>query len=155
MNGQTLKDKYLIFSIGDEEYGIEMQHVLELIAIDNIRSIPNLPSFIKGVVELGNSIIHVIDVRERFKKEKEQHDFRTCVILISVKGEAIGFVVDKVTKVMDIEKKQIVIPPEFKSMYKNRYIKGMYKDRNIFKMILDCERFINYEGRAVDKAFKE
>lgn len=155
MNGGTLKDKYLIFSIGAEEYGIEIKHVLEIIGMNTIRNIPGLPSFIKGVVNLKGNTIHVIDVRDRFKKEKEQCNCRTCVILISVKGESIGFIVDKVTKVIDIDEEQIVIPPEFKSIYKNRYIKGIYNDRNTSKMILDCERFINYECKTVDKAFKE
>ena len=140
----TQKDQYLTFSIGSEYYGIEIRQVTEIIGIQNITLVPDLPYYIKGIINLRGRIIPVMDVRLRFKKEPLDYNDRTCIIVVDIRDISIGLIVDSVSEVLSISENDIVPPPEFYCK-NNRYIKGIGKVDSEVKLILDCDMLITEE----------
>lgn len=138
----TQKGKYLTFSLGNEFYGIEIKHVTEIIGIQNITEVPELPEYVKGIINLRGKIIPVMDVRLRFKKPAKEYNDRTCVIVIDVKDISIGLIVDSVSEVLSIPEQEIVAPPEM-SRGGNKYIKAIGKVGTDVKLILDCDKLLN------------
>lgn len=125
MEEDTLKDRYLTFLIGEESYGIKVRYVTEIIGIQKITEIPELPEYVKGIINLRGKIIPVIDVRLRFKKEPKVYNDRTCVIVIDIRDLSIGLIVDTVSEVISIPDEDIVEPPEMNNGFSNRYIKNL------------------------------
>lgn len=140
----TQKDKYLTFSVGNEDYGIEIRYVTEIIGIQMITEIPELPDYVKGIINLRGKIIPVMDVRLRFKKEPIPYNDRTCVIVVDIRDISIGLIVDRVSEVLSIAEHEIVPPPEMNKAG-NRYIKGIGKAENEVKLLLDCDKLLNDE----------
>jgi purine-binding chemotaxis protein CheW len=138
----TQKSRYLTFSIGKETYGVEIKYVIEIIGIQTITEIPELPEYIKGIINLRGKIIPVMDVRLRFKKEPIEYNDRTCVIIVDINDTSIGLIVDKVAEVIIIPDQDIVEPPQMNKGSKNRYIKNMGKVGDDVKLLLDCERLL-------------
>lgn len=150
----TQKDQYLTFSIGSEYYGIEIRQVTEIIGIQNITQIPELPHYIKGIINLRGRIIPVMDVRLRFKKEPIEYNDRTCVIVVDIREISIGLIVDSVSEVLSIAENDIVAPPEFYSQ-NNRYIKGIGKVESDVKMILDCDMLLTDEEAEITSKIEQ
>lgn len=138
----TQKDKFLIFSLGNDFYGIEIKHVTEIIGIQPITEVPQLPDYVKGIINLRGKIIPVMDVRLRFKKKPREYNDRTCVIVVDIKDISIGLIVDSVSEVLSIQEQNIVPPPTMNKGIQNRYIKGIGKVGNEVKLILDCEKLL-------------
>lgn len=141
----TQKGKFLTFSLGKESYGIEIQYVTEIIGIQAITEIPELPEYVKGIINLRGKIIPVMDVRLRFKKEVKEYNDRTCVIVIDIKDTSIGLIVDSVSEVINIPEQDIEVPPKMNRGYNNRFIKYIGKVGNDVKLLLDCEKLLNEE----------
>ncbi|MDP4151888.1 MAG: chemotaxis protein CheW [Bacillota bacterium] len=139
----TQKGKYLTFSIGKEVYAIEIKFVTEIIGIQPITEVPELPKYVRGIVNLRGSIIPVMDVRLRFKKDFAEYNDRTCIIVVDVKDISVGLIVDNVTEVLSISDEDIVPPPELNKRAENKYIKAIGKCENDVKLILDCEKLMN------------
>ena len=139
----TQKDKFLTFSIGKEEYGIEIRFVTEIIGMQAITEVPELPDYIKGIINLRGKIIPVMDVRLRFRKEAREYNDRTCIVVIDIKDISIGLIVDTVSEVMSIAEQHIVPPPDSKTGFHNRYVQGIGKIGNDVKLLLDCDKLLN------------
>jgi len=142
MDEDTLKGRYLTFSLGDESYGIEVRYVTEIVGMQKITEIPELPDYVKGIINLRGKIIPVIDVRLRFRKEPKEYNDRTCVIVIDIRDLSIGLIVDTVSEVISIPDEDIVEPPEMNKGFSNRYIKNIGKVGNEVKLLLDCEKLL-------------
>lgn len=138
----TQKGKYLTFSLGSEFYGIEIKHVTEIIGIQPVTEIPELPEHIKGIINLRGKIIPVMDVRLRFKKPYMEYNDRTCVIVIDIKDVSVGLIVDSVSEVLSIDEEEIVSPPDVKKGG-NKYIKAIGKVGDEIKLILDCDKLLS------------
>jgi purine-binding chemotaxis protein CheW len=138
----TQKGKFLTFSV-EENYGIEIKHVTEIIGIQEITNIPELPKYVKGIINLRGKIIPVMDVRLRFKKTPIDYNDRTCIVVIDVKDISIGLIVDNVSEVISIDDMNIVPPPETKKGFNNHYVKGIGKVGNDVKLLLDCDKLLN------------
>ncbi|KOA18157.1 chemotaxis protein CheW [Clostridium homopropionicum DSM 5847] len=145
MEEDTQKDKFLIFSIDKEQYGIEIKYVLEIIGIQKITEVPELPDYVKGVINLRGKIIPVMDVRLRFKKNFRDYDDRTCIIVVQIKDMSIGLIIDRVIEVVDIEEEQITPPPELNKSSNNKYIKGIGKIGEEVKLLIDCDKLLSQE----------
>lgn len=139
----TQKDRYLTFSLGSESYGIEIRYVIEIIGIQSITEIPELPAYVKGIINLRGKIIPVMDIRLRFKKEQEAYNDRTCVIVVEMNSFMIGLIVDRVAEVITIPEVETVDPPQMNLGSNNRYIKKIGKVGNEVKLLLDCERLLS------------
>lgn len=138
----TQKDKFLTFKLGNESYGMEIKCVTEIIGLQPVTEVPELPGYIKGIINLRGKIIPVMDVRLRFKMPPIEYTDRTCIIVIDVKEISIGLIVDNVADVISIEASQIVDPPEISNVG-SRYIKGIGKVGSEVKLILDCDKLIS------------
>jgi purine-binding chemotaxis protein CheW len=139
----TQEGRFLTFSLGKESYGIEIRYVTEIIGIQLITEIPELPEYVKGIINLRGKIIPVMDVRLRFKKEQKDYTDRTCVIVVDIRDMSIGLIVDSVSEVMTIPKQDIVQPPQMNKGYQNRYIKNIGKFGGEVKLLLDCEMLLD------------
>lgn len=139
----TQKGKFLTFSLEDEFYGIEIMHVIEIVGIQVITAVPELPEYVKGIINLRGKIIPVMDVRLRFKKEPKEYNDRTCIIVINIKDISIGLIVDSVSEVILIPDEDIIAPPDMGASDENKYIKSIGKVENGIKLIIDCEKLIN------------
>lgn len=141
----TQRGKYLTFSLGNEYYGIQIQYVTEIIGIQSITEVPELPDYIRGIINLRGKIIPVMDVRLRFKKPFREYNDRTCVIVIDIKDITIGLIVDSVAEVLTIPDHEIVTPPEVNKGVGNKYIQAIGKVGSSVKLLLDCNKLLNDE----------
>jgi purine-binding chemotaxis protein CheW len=117
--------------------------VTEIIGIQEITVVPELPEYIRGIINLRGQIIPVMDVRLRFRKTFREYNDRTCVIVVDIKGTSVGLIVDAVSEVLTIQEGEVVPPPDVASS--NRYIQGIGKVGNEVKLILDCNKLLNDE----------
>lgn len=145
----TQKGRYLTFSLDDEEYGMEIKNVTEIVGIQSITEVPELPEYIKGIINLRGKIIPVIDVRLRFGKERRDYNDRTCIIVIDVYDLSIGLIVDSVTEVLAIADEDIVPPPQLNNDLGKKYIKAIGKSGNNIKLLIDCEKLFGYEMKNI------
>ncbi len=138
----TQKGRFLTFALGSEIYGIEIKHVTEIIGIQAITELPELPEYIRGIINLRGKIIPVMDVRLRFKKAFREYNDRTCIIVIDIRDISIGLIVDSVSEVLSIHEQDIIEPPKLNHGQQNKYIKNIGKAGNDVKLLLDCERLL-------------
>lgn len=139
----TQKGKFLTFMMGKEEYGIEIRFVTEIIGgIQSITEIPEVPYYIKGIINLRGKIIPVMDINLRFNKEARQYDDRTCIIVVDINDLSVGLIVDNVTEVLSINDNEIVEPPDGRAGFHQKYIHGIGKVGNAVKLLLDCEKLL-------------
>lgn len=140
----TQKDKFLIFMLDSEHYAIEIRYVTEIIGMQVITEVPEMPDYIKGIINLRGKIIPVMDVRLRFRKVPMAYNDRTCVIVIDIDDISIGLIVDRVSEVLSIPEQEIVPPPGVKEGG-SRFIKGVGKAGNEVKLILNCDKLLGKE----------
>lgn len=141
----TIKNKFLTFTLEKDVYGIDIIYVTEIIGIQSITEVPELPEYVKGIINLRGKIIPVMDVRARFKKELREYNDRTCIIVIDIKNISMGLIVDSVVEVLYIPDRDIVPPPELNKGYSNKYIKGIGKVGDEVKLLVHCDRLLNDE----------
>ena len=142
------KDKFLTFKIGDEEFAIPIGHVIEIVGIQKITEVPDMPDFVKGVINLRGKVIPVMDVRLRFHLPSVAYDDRTCVVVVSVGDVTIGLVVDTVCEVVDIPEANVSSPPRFSSATSGRYVSGMGKIGEAVKIIIDVAKLLGDDELA-------
>jgi purine-binding chemotaxis protein CheW len=138
----TQEGKYLTFSLGKEEYGIEIRYVTEIIGIQAITDLPDTPAFVKGVINLRGKVIPVIDVRLRFNFKEKEHTDRTCFVVVTINHMTVGLIVDSVSEVIDIPADQIEPPPRVNQGAGSRYIQGLGKVGEHVKILLDINKLL-------------
>ncbi len=138
----TQKGRFLTFSLGKESYGVEIQYVTEIIGIQPITEVPELPGYVKGIINLRGKIIPVMDVRLRFKKEPREYNDRTCIVVVDIRDVSIGLIVDSVSEVLAIPEQDIVEPPQMNKGLSNRYVRNIGKVGTDVKLLLDCEKLM-------------
>jgi purine-binding chemotaxis protein CheW len=125
-NGQA--DKYLLFTLGEELFGIAIASVTEIIEMQKITEVPDMPGYIKGVINLRGRVIPVMYLRLRFGMVEKEYDDRTCIVVVEVDGSSMGFIVDTVAEVYDIPEVDIEPAPSFrKEDGIGHYISGIGK----------------------------
>jgi purine-binding chemotaxis protein CheW len=139
----TQKNKYLTFSLDGEMYGIEIRYVTEIIGMQAITRVPELPDYIRGIINLRGKIIPLMDVRLRFHKDEKPYDDRTCIIVVDIEGLFIGLIVDMVTEVMNISEQDIVETPDIGTGVQSRFISGIGKVDDEVKLLLDCRNLLS------------
>lgn len=141
LDEDTQKGKFLTFCIGREDYGIEIRHVTEIIGIQKITQVPDMPDFVQGVINLRGKVIPIMDVRARFRLPSREYDDRTCIVVVNVNSTDVGLVVDKVNEVTEIAESQIQ-PPPGSTTDSSAYIRGLGKSGDKVKILLDVTRMI-------------
>ena len=137
------KDKYLTFHLAGEDYGIEISFVTEIIGIQKITEVPDMPEFIRGVINLRGRVIPVMDVRTKFKLAARDYDERTCIIVVDINESSIGLVVDEVSEVVDIPAASVEPAPQTGNGKTSRYLKGMGKIEDEVKILLNVEKLLH------------
>ena len=136
-------NKYLLFSIGEEVYGVTIGSVTEIIEMQKITGVPDMPGYVKGVINLRGRVIPVMDLRLRFAMEERAHDGRTCIIIAKIGDTSLGFIVDTVAEVQDILEKDIEPPPAFKSdTGRKQYISGLGKIDEKVVILIDVKKIL-------------
>ena len=139
--------KYLTFRMANEEYGISILKIKEIIGMLPITTVPQTPAFVKGVINLRGKVIPVIDLRLKFGMEGIDYTERTCIIVVEIVGEEspilMGVVVDAVSEVLNIKGSDIEETPTFSTRLDTDYILGMAKMDNGVKILLDIDRVLN------------
>ncbi|MHC1790214.1 chemotaxis protein CheW [Solidesulfovibrio sp.] len=130
------------FGIGEEEYGIDILEVQEIIRIMDITKIPNAPPHVEGVITLRGKVIPVIGLRCRFNMESRPHDSQTRIIVVDIRGIIIGFLVDGVSEVLRIQSHTVEPPPPVVAGIESEYIKGVGKLDNRLLILLDLDKLI-------------
>jgi purine-binding chemotaxis protein CheW len=149
--------KYLTFSLSNEEYGVGILKVKEIIGMMAITSVPQTPHFVKGVINLRGKVIPVIDLRRKFGMESEDYTERTCIIVVEMAAEhgsvLMGIVVDSVSEVIHLKSEDIEETPTFGTRLNVEYILGMAKTSDGVKILLDIDRVLSaQELSLLDKA---
>ena len=152
----TQKDKYLTFRLGDEVYGIDIRVVMEIIGILPITSVPEVPEYVKGIINLRGKIIPVVDMRLRFRREFREYTDRTCVIVIDADGVLIGLIIDGVSDVLTIPEEKVVPPPKLKAA-QNRYVRGIgrLEDGGKVVLLLDWQKLFSEEEAELFASMKD
>jgi len=139
--------KYLTFSLAEEEYGIGILKIKEIIGMMPVTTVPQTPEFVKGVTNLRGKVIPVMDLRLRFGMEAIDYTDRTCIIVVEIEGAAgtvqIGIVVDSVSEVLNIKGDDIEGIPTFGTKLNTDYILGMAKMEGGVKILLDIDRVLS------------
>ena len=145
----SLAGKYLTFRLINEEYGLEILKVREIIGMMAITSLPRTPSFVRGVINLRGKVIPVIDLRRKFEMEATDDTDMTCIIVVDVAGKGgkiqIGILVDSVSEVLDILGEDIEEAPAFGTNIDTAFILGMAKMKGSVKILLNIERVLSSE----------
>ncbi|MCK9473968.1 chemotaxis protein CheW [Sulfurimonas sp.] len=134
---QSRRERYLTFHIGSEQYGIAINRIKEIIAMMSITKVPNIPAYMRGVINLRGSIIPVVDTRLRFNMEHRESDMHTAIIIVEVQKISIGFIVDRVEEVSSIESSSLSEPPKFGSSIDTDFICAVAQIEDYVVMILD------------------
>lgn len=136
------ESKYLTFKLAEEEYGIEILKVREIIGIMDITAVPQMPIYMKGVINLRGKVIPVIDLRLKFGFQEIEHTEQTCIIVVDV-GRDIGIVVDTVSEVLDISGNNVEPAPTMGASVDTSFIMGMGKVGEQVKILLDIDNVLN------------
>jgi purine-binding chemotaxis protein CheW len=149
--------KYLTFSLSEEEYGIGILKIKEIIGMMPITTVPQTPDFVKGVINLRGKVIPVVDLRLRFKMDVKDYTERTCIIVVEIEEKSgtilMGIVVDSVSEVLNIKADEIEETPTFGTKLNTDYILGMAKMEGGVKILLDIDQVLSAEEIAmIDQA---
>jgi purine-binding chemotaxis protein CheW len=138
--------KYLTFALANEEYGLEILKVREIIGYINVTAVPQTPHYVKGVINLRGQVIPVVDLRAKFGMETADITDETCIIVVEItQGNhkfSTGIVVDHVQEVLDIAGTDIEDPPQFGAAVETSFILGMGKIGDSVKILLDIDRVL-------------
>ncbi len=148
--------KYLTFALAGEEYGIGILKVKEIIGLMAITTVPQTPSYVKGVINLRGKVIPVVDLRLKFGMEPMEYTDRTCIIVVEIRGAErtvlMGIVVDSVSEVLNIKGSEIEETPNFGAKLNTAFILGMAKTNGSVKILLDIDRVFREEDLNMGQA---
>ncbi len=150
----TLEGRNLTFALGEEEYGIEIRYVTEIVGIQSITDLPDTPDYLLGVINLRGKVIPVIDMRLRFHLPFREFDERTCIIVVNLRDTSVGLIVDTVSEVIEIPADHVEPPPRSEMGSHNRYISGLGRVEEEVKILLDMEQLL-FEDKEMAEALEE
>ena len=155
-NQQTFTEQaqeFLTFTLGPEEYAIDILKVQEIRGYDAVTTIVNAPSFIKGVINLRGTIVPIVDLRLKFSIGNATYDQFTVVIILNVAGRVVGIVVDSVSDVLSLMSSQIRPAPEFSGAFDTRYIQGLAALDERMLIVTDIEQLMSSNDmQLIDQA---
>jgi len=137
--------KYLTFALGEEEYGLEIMKVREIIGLMDITRVPRMPEFVRGVINLRGKVIPVLDLRMKFNMDKAEDTDQTCIIVVDIESTLMGVVVDEVSEVMNISEEDIEETPEFGARVNTEFILGIGKAPGRVVILLNIVKALSAE----------
>jgi len=147
--------QFLSFTLGDEEYGVDILCVQEIRSWEPVSRIPNVPSYEKGVVNLRGAIVPIVDLRDRFGLGHLAYTPLTVVVVLQTKTESdqsrvMGVVVDSVSDVIDVDKKTIQDAPNFGTKVSTEFINGLASVKERMVMLLDVNKLLRLESLGIE-----
>jgi len=137
---------YLTFKLGEEQFGVHVSQVLNILEMTSITKVPKSPDYMKGVINLRGKVLPVIDARLKFGMEETEYTNNTCIIVMDLEMERnpinIGTIVDGVLSVVEINESEVEPPPSIGSKFKSEFIYGMAKVEEEFVMLVDMQKVI-------------
>lgn len=141
------------FSIGDEEFGVDILSVQEIIRMMDITKVPRAPDFVEGVINLRGKVIPVVDLRLKFGMEPEAYSERTCIVVVQIQAgqdqTSMGMVVDAVNEVANVKQEEVEPTPSFGVSLDTAYILGLAKSGGQVRILLDIDRVLGAEEIAL------
>jgi purine-binding chemotaxis protein CheW len=138
--------KYLSFRLGKEDFAIQVLKVREIVGIQDITSVPQMPDYVKGVINLRGKVIPVVDLRLKFGLPEREYTQRTCIIVVQVHSAGVaiqsGIIVDEVSEVLNLAAGEIEDTPDFGEDVATPYLLGMAKAKDSVKMLLDVDQVL-------------
>jgi purine-binding chemotaxis protein CheW len=138
--------KYLTFALAQEEYGVPVLKVREIIKIMDITAVPRVPAHVKGVINLRGKVIPIIDLRLKFGMPAEDYTERTCIIVVEVALDTqrimLGVIVDSVSEVLHISADEMEETPDFGERLDTAFMQGLAKIKGTVKIVLDLDRIL-------------
>lgn len=147
--GETVGQEFLIFTLGNEEYGIDILKVQEIRGYDQVTRIANTPDFIKGVTNLRGVIVPIIDLRVKFAQQGVSYDENTVVIVLNFGQRVVGIVVDGVSDVLSLTAEQIRPAPEFAVTLATEYLTGLGALGERMLILVNIEKLLSSEEMAL------
>lgn len=152
----SIEDMYLTFGVSGEEYGIGIGYVTEVVGIQRIMEVPDVPPFIKGVINLRGKVIPVMDVRMRFGMEAIEYNERTVIIVLDINNVLVGLIVDYVSEVLEIPAANIDKPAQLAGTHnESSVIRGYGKRDEQVVMLLDIERLVSDQSIDLGRITEE
>lgn len=142
-------NEFLTFTLGEEEYGVDILKVQEIRGYDTVTKIPDAPDFIKGVINLRGTIVPVVDMRIKFKLGRAEYNEFTVMIILNIARRVVGMVVDGVSDVMQLQPEQIRPAPEFGAALNTRYITGLGTLDERMLILVDIEKLMSGADMAL------
>lgn len=141
--------EFLVFSLGEEEYAIDILKVQEIRGYENVTRIANAPDFIKGVTNLRGVIVPIVDLRIKFHLESVEYGGQTVVIVVNVADRVVGIVVDGVSDVMTLTPEQIKPAPEFGVTLSSDFLSGLGSLDDRMLVLVDIDKLLTSEEMAL------
>jgi len=145
--GDKLAGKYLTFKLAQEEYGLEILKVQEIIQMQSVTRVPRTPDYVRGVINLRGKVIPVVDLRKKFLLELLTDTEKTCIIVVQISSNdtvvVMGIIIDEVKEVLDIKSVDIEETPSFGSNINTEFILGMGKVNGSVKILLDIDKILS------------
>lgn len=135
--------EYLSFTLGNEQYGVDILKVQEIRGYDQVTRVPDAPDYIKGVINLRGTIVPVIDLRLKLRLDQARYDAFTVMIVLNVEQRVVGIVVDSVSDVIELTAEQIRPTPEFGAAVDTRFINGIGTQDDRMTILLDIETLLD------------
>lgn len=140
--------KYVVFELGDEEYGVDVSMVREIIGPMPITRVPRMPESVRGMINLRGKVIPIVDLRIRFGLEAVDHGRRTCIIVVQTAAAEFGVVVDRVSEVATIAETEVEDAPSFGIGIETEYLLGVAKHGARVRLLLDIQRALTRQEIA-------
>jgi len=146
---QTVLDanQLVTFQLGEELYGINIMDVKEIVRVQSIRAIPNAPSYVEGIFNLRSEIIPIINLHKRFHLKKlvssEEDELLSGFVILDIDGMKLGIIIDRISRVVSIEKEDVQPPPQMLSGIGAEYIQGVVRQEDGYLIILDIRDLFN------------
>jgi purine-binding chemotaxis protein CheW len=147
--GEPTGQEFLVFTLGDEEYGIDILKVQEIRGYDQVTRIANTPTFIKGVTNLRGVIVPIVDLRVKFSQQEVEYDENTVVIVLNLNQRVVGIVVDGVSDVLSLASEQIRPAPEFAVTLSTEYLTGLGALGDRMLILVNIEKLLNSDEMAL------
>lgn len=142
MSQDGLDAKYLAFRLDGQLYGISIAGVISILQVQPTTSMPELPHYVKGIINLRGNVLPILDINMRFGKPEKEYTDRTCFVIVSIEGTDVGLVVDEVQEVLTVGDDRIA-PPPTGTEGNGRYVSGIAKLEQGMMLILDCKRILS------------
>ena len=136
------------FKIGEEEFGVDITKVQEIIRMVDITRVPNAPHFVEGVINLRGKVIPIIDMRKRLELDSKEYDKDTRIIVVEIEGKIVGFIVDSVSEVLRIDQAVTEAPPPMVSGINAEFITSIAKLDDRLLILLDLEKVLTSEEKG-------